>query len=360
MVGGSLQSRLDLKPRDVKYLTSMGQFSAAPKALTWRQKLHAISQALEALLYLHTRTPCILHRDFKPGNILLDASLQACLGDTGFAKAAQRSGDASQLGGATTGRVMGSPGYAHKDVLAGRYSEFTEAYAVGVTLLVVLTHREPVDIEEMIEEDHDLQPFAEIPAARIAEAGAAWTAEAAGAIKELYTRLCVVRKRNQLKLPDVQRALQSLLNLSGSPASGADTTATTTDASVSLAGPACPRPLSLQVRGMRCGDGLVQSVQRNVSEAFDSCIRRLDEIYKVASRQPPNDFVERIDFWHAECGLDDEIRARMHKLRIWRNASLHHDEQRWAHDGPRSAEAALTFIADLDARLQKLAGKLAV
>ena len=62
---------------------------------------------------------------------------------------------ALQLHGATTGRVMGSPGYAHKDVLSGQYSEATEGYAVGVTLLVVLTNRDPVDIEDKIEEDHD-------------------------------------------------------------------------------------------------------------------------------------------------------------------------------------------------------------
>ena len=109
---GSLQTRLDLTPQDVAYLKAMGHFGAAPKQLTWRQKLRVVLQSLEALLYLHTRTPRVLHRDFKPANILLDASLHAYLGDTGFAKAAQRIGDASQLGGATTGRVMGSPGYS--------------------------------------------------------------------------------------------------------------------------------------------------------------------------------------------------------------------------------------------------------
>lgn len=63
MQGGSLQTRLDLTPRDVTYLTSMGHFVSAPKPLTWRQKLRAVSQALEALLYLHGRA--VLHRDVK-------------------------------------------------------------------------------------------------------------------------------------------------------------------------------------------------------------------------------------------------------------------------------------------------------
>ena len=44
---------------------------------------------------MHTRTPQVLHRDFKPANILLDHSLHAYLGDTGFAKAAKQGRDAS-------------------------------------------------------------------------------------------------------------------------------------------------------------------------------------------------------------------------------------------------------------------------
>ena len=68
MVGGSLQTRLWLTPRDVDHLKKMGHFDAAPKPLTWRQKLKAVLQATEALVYLHTpdeRKPRTLHRDFK-------------------------------------------------------------------------------------------------------------------------------------------------------------------------------------------------------------------------------------------------------------------------------------------------------
>ena len=77
----------------------------------------------------------------------LDADLTAFLGDTGFAKAARRSGDTKLLG-ATTGRIMGSPGFGEQDVLNGLYSESTDGFAVGVTLLVVLTSMEPVGIED--------------------------------------------------------------------------------------------------------------------------------------------------------------------------------------------------------------------
>ena len=65
-----------------------------------RYDVLAAAARVVAAVYLHTpdeRKPRTLHRDFKPANILLDASLHAFLGDTGFAKASQRSGEASQL-----------------------------------------------------------------------------------------------------------------------------------------------------------------------------------------------------------------------------------------------------------------------
>jgi hypothetical protein len=68
MVGGSLQTRLDLTLSDCEYLRRMEHFTAAPKPLTWRQKLRILVQAVDALLYLHTPTEdkgCTWHRDFK-------------------------------------------------------------------------------------------------------------------------------------------------------------------------------------------------------------------------------------------------------------------------------------------------------
>jgi hypothetical protein len=81
-------------------------------------------------------------------------------------------------------------------------------------------------------------------------------------------------------------------------------------------------------------------------------IRRLDELYRSA--QAPADFVDRIDYWHTACSLPADVHPKLHTLRVWRNASLHHDEQRWAREGPRSAEAASRFIAELDVRLCEL------
>ena len=49
-------------------------FSSPPAPLTWLQRLQVVCQAAEGLQYLHEAQltkPSIVHRDFKPANILL-------------------------------------------------------------------------------------------------------------------------------------------------------------------------------------------------------------------------------------------------------------------------------------------------
>ena len=365
MVGGSLQARLDLDPRDVAYLQAMGHFvQAPPKPLTWRQRLRAVMQATEALVYLHTpheRKPRTLHRDFKPANILLDHDLHAYLGDTGFAKAARQSGEFSRRAGATTGRIMCSPGYADVDVLNGEYSVLTDGFAVGVTLLVVLTRRDPVRIVDVIEEEHDAE-MDDIPAEQLAESSANWPIEVARALKELHKGLCMVRARKRLRLPDVLQTLSAILEahptsvpMHQEPQANSASSVTTGESDASASTTYEASPLSLQVRKMRAEDGPERSVQRNVTDAFNTCMRRLATMYKHAEAQTPEDFDERINYWREACGLPEEVHTRLHTLRRWRNMSEHHLEQpeRWASKGP-SAKVASEHIAELQVRIDAL------
>ena len=43
-----------------------------------------------------------------------------------------------------------------------------------------------------------------------------------------------------------------------------------------------------------------------------------------------------------------------HTLRIWRNASDHHDAERWGRDGPSSESAAAEVLARVDAAIKAL------
>ena len=114
-----------------------------------------------------------------------------------------------------------------------------------------------------------------------------------------------------------------------------------------------PSPLSRQVRGMRRDDP-EQSVQRNVVDAFASFMRRLDDVYQSSATDPPADFRERLDHWRSVCGLPEAVHARMHRLRIWRNASEHRDQRRWAQEGPRDAAEAAGFFREIDVSVAAL------
>ena len=83
-------------------------------------------------------------------------------------------------------------------------------------------------------------------------------------------------------------------------------------------------------------------LQRNVSGAFSALMRRLDAMYAPGTAAPPADFRERIDHWHASCGMPKLMHSKMHQLRVWRNASEHHDAQRWRKVGP--SEPAFTQL----------------
>ena len=71
-------------------------------------------------------------------------------------------------------------------MLLGDYSEKSDGFAVGRTLLVVLTSYSAVDIhKEAIENKHNAD-LADIDAAKLGEAGAGWPANVADAIRKVY------------------------------------------------------------------------------------------------------------------------------------------------------------------------------
>ena len=303
----------------------------------------------------------------RPANILLDDQLNAFLGDTGFAKAAQKSGDRS---GATTSvwGGAGSQGYC-EDALRTP-DEQTEAYAVGMTLLVVLTGRDPVDLEEVCCEacediDENIR-FEDIPVERLAQAGAGWPAGVASQIKQCYVQLTLKRRAKRLSLAMLLQSLRALLEVDGLVQAPTEPVGNLAPGTLQRA-----TPLSLQVRRMRpaaavtpqtdaaeASDASVQaSVQRNVAEAFDTVMRRLDELYHLKDADAPRDFERRLHFWRDVCGLPAEAHSQLQTLRVWRNASLHHDAGQWQRKGPQSAQAASQYLTALWSTVDRLCAR---
>jgi len=94
----------------------------------------------DALDYLHSRKPSILHRDIKPGNVKITPDGHIYLVDFGLAKVVQ-GGQAT-----TTGARAMTPGYSPPEQYGtARTDPRTDIYSLGATLYAALTSVIPED-----------------------------------------------------------------------------------------------------------------------------------------------------------------------------------------------------------------------
>ncbi|XP_075674842.1 uncharacterized protein LOC142644038 [Castanea sativa] len=112
------------------------------KILTWKQRYKILIGVAQALLYLHEESEQrVVHRDDKPSNVLLDANLNARLGDFGLARAYKHG-----INPHTT-HIVGTLGYiAPEFTRTGKATTSTNVYSYVILLLEVACGRavEPI------------------------------------------------------------------------------------------------------------------------------------------------------------------------------------------------------------------------
>lgn len=100
-------------------------------------------QVASALEYMHThkegnRTAPVLHRDIKPGNILVDEQHRVWLVDFGLSKVQVSGGNKLRK---TT--ALGTPGYAPSEQYGGQAEPRSDVYALAATLYHLRTNDDP-------------------------------------------------------------------------------------------------------------------------------------------------------------------------------------------------------------------------
>ncbi|MDT9339416.1 serine/threonine protein kinase [Trichodesmium erythraeum 21-75] len=98
-------------------------------------------EMLEILIYLHELKPSVLHRDIKPSNLIMGADQKIYLVDFG---AVQSQGNAQGV----TFTIIGTSGYAPLEQFWGRAVPASDLYALGATLIHLLTGISPVDLPQ--------------------------------------------------------------------------------------------------------------------------------------------------------------------------------------------------------------------
>ncbi len=130
----------------------------------YRNVAQIVSQVADALQYAHHQG--VLHRDIKPGNLMLDRDGIVWITDFGLARRTDH------VGMTQTGEIVGTLRYMAPEQMRGKTDQRTDIFSLGLTLFELLTLRPAIEqpqlgrdqagSNEAIAKMHTLDP--EIPA----------------------------------------------------------------------------------------------------------------------------------------------------------------------------------------------------
>jgi serine/threonine protein kinase len=216
------------------------------------QLLSWVIPICDALHYMHTRVPPLIHRDVKPSNIIVTPTGHPVLVDLGIAKEHAPGMNAT----ATFVRKAGTEGYAPPEqyASAGQAGPWSDVYGMGATLYHLLTTQIPPTAVERVALDATLRHPREL------NPGVSATTDAA------IMRALAIRPQERFRsMVEFQQALESALQ-----AAPSRTTHSPLPYAISHPGQLPEQPLA-SFPGMAAGAGLAP--QRAPAQAHVSTAR---------------------------------------------------------------------------------------
>ena len=128
----------------------LGEY-ARSQHLDTRQRLELIAKVCDGVDHAHHRG--VIHRDLKPGNILVDETGQPKVLDFGVARVTE--GDAPATKQTDLGQMIGTLAYMSPEQVAAdplKVDQHSDVYALGVILYELLADRPPYQLSQQLHE----------------------------------------------------------------------------------------------------------------------------------------------------------------------------------------------------------------
>jgi serine/threonine-protein kinase len=152
-----------LKQAIADYHSCADRLDPGARKLAFQKLLRRFLDVCNAVDYAHSRG--VLHRDLKPGNIMLGKYGETLVVDWGVAKASESTSEtvsderpltlaaASGLQTTQVGTSIGTPQFMSPEQAAGALDELeatTDVYSLGATLYCLLTGRVPIEGSDLV------------------------------------------------------------------------------------------------------------------------------------------------------------------------------------------------------------------
>lgn len=174
--------------------------------LSWQQRFRIAAEIGTGLLFLHqTKPEPLVHRDLKPGNILLDRNFVSKISDVGLARLVPPlvANSVTQYRMTSTAGTFCyiDPEYQQTGMLGIK----SDIYSLGIMLLQIITAKPPMGLTHHVENAIDHGTFADILDPTVPD----WPVEEALKFAKLALQCAELRRKDR---PDLGKVILPELN----------------------------------------------------------------------------------------------------------------------------------------------------